>query len=758
MRFLRKKLWLIWRLDFLFKYQKQFLLLIVLITAAQGYFMSRMEFEYDIEQLFPVDDPELTFHRAVQEKFALHQEMLILGIENQEGVFNSDFLIRLDSLTKRLASHELIQTVNSPVNQYYFVWAPFRDKKKFFIHPHDATRFQQDSIFMHAYTDVAPKFISRQHTAVCSYLFLKEGLNEDTKEEMQAFVQQCMEDIGFEKYYLYGDVYVRSSFLEDLELEMYWLTGLSILVILGILFFSFRSVWGVVIPISVVVLTVVWTLGTMRVFGVSVNLMTVLIPTIVSIISLSDVIHVMNRLKEQGGFDKQEAIKLALKDVAVAIFLTSVTTGLGFSTLSYSNIRPFIEFGIFTTIGVAYAYLLAIWVLPLLLNLLPFKTSRAFGTIQMTSFLSALHRFTKTRPAGILFVTVLILVLSFLGMSKLRINSYLYEELSADDPFSEALNFFEHHFSGIRTFDLFLQLTDRSKTLLDPEILEQVELLETYLVETYGLLDVYSIGTHVKRANRYFRKGAPEAFVLPTDTNLLKSINRELLKNKEAFGLKAVMTEDGKEGRITGKMEDYGSLEIRKRNRELNQFISQNIDPALLQAKLTGHTLLLDKSNQIITYKLLYGLLFAITLVSLLMGLLFQSLKIVILAIIPNILPLLMILGIIGWADMGIKMSTAIIFTIVFGIAVDDTIHFLTRLNGELKKGLDLDQAIQATYLSTGRAMIITSLILMFGFGVLLFSSFQTTFITGLLVSMALFFALFADLMVLPVLLRKYYY
>jgi predicted RND superfamily exporter protein len=756
MQFLRKKLQPTWYLDALFKYQRPFLLLILLITVVLGYFSSRLEYEYDIEQLFPINDPELTFHRETQEKFALPQEMLILGIENSGGIFNQDFLQRLDSLTNRLGQQELVQVVNTPINQYYFVWSPFRDRKKFFIHPNNPTRYEQDSILIHAYRDVAPKFISRQNTAVCSYIFLKEGLNEETKEEMRSFVQEAMEDIGFEKYYLYGDIYVKDSFIEDLEIEMYWLSGLSILVILSILFFSFRSLWGVVIPITVVVLTVVWTLGTIRIFGVSINLMTVLIPTIVSIISLSDVIHVMNRLNEQSaGLNKQEAIKLALKDVSIAILLTSVTTGLGFFTLSYSNIQPFIEFGVFTAVGVAYAYLLAIFVLPLLLSLAPFKKRKELDKINMSHFVAALHRFTKKRPHYILLFTALLLLLSFWGMTKLRINSYLYEELSADDPFSETLNFFENHFSGIRTFDLYLQVPDTSKTLLDLEVLGQIELIESYLLEEYGLHDVYSIGTQVKRANRYFRKGAPEAFVLPTDVNLLKSINRELLENKETFGLKAIMTESGKEGRITGKMEDFGSAEIRRRNQALTDFISKNIDPDLLTTQLTGHTLLLDKSNRLITYKLLYGLLFAIVVVSLLMGWLFRSVRMVLLAIIPNMLPLLMILGIIGWADMGLKMSTAIIFTIVFGIAVDDTIHFLTRLNNELKKGLDMDEAIRATYLSTGKAMIITSLILMFGFGVLLFSSFQTTFITGLLVSLALLFALFADLMLLPVILRK---
>ena len=184
-------------------------------------------------------------------------------------------------------------------------------------------------------------------------------------------------------------------------------------------------------------------------------------------------------------------------------------------------------------------------------------------------------------------------------------------------------------------------------------------------------------------------------------------------------------------------------------------FIDQNIDTDLIKVKLTGSTLLLDKSNEIITCHLLYGLLFAIFIVSVIMGLLYRSVKVTLLALVPNLLPLVMILGIIGWTDMGLKMSTAIIFTIAFGIAVDDTLHFMSRLKSELKKGKTVDEAIRTTYLSTGRAIVITSTILVLGFGILLFSSFQTTFITGLLVSLALLFALFADLILLPVLLNN---
>ena len=740
----------------LLKYQYQLLLIVVLITAMQGYFASQLQFDYNIEHLFPKNDPELQFHRETEQKFAFHQDYLILGIENKAGIFNASFLQRLDSLTKKLQGHELIKYVNAPTNLRYYFRTPFGIKNLPFLHPGDSKRYPNDSTRLHRYTDVAPKFISRKHTAICSYIFLTEALNDNTKEEMRSFVQEHIMRLGFDKHYLYGDIYAKDSYIKELESEMYVLSGLSLLVIFSILFLTFRSIWGVIIPIIIVILTTVWTLGTLRTFGVSINLMTVLIPTVVSIISLSDVIHVMNRFNEQYIPNKQEAIGLALKDMRIAILLTSITTGLGFITLSYSNIQPFIEFGIFTTIGVAYAYLLAIFVLPLLLNLTSIKNGER-ENLRPLKVAPTAYQFIQDRPRFILLSTLVILLLSFWGMSKLKINSYLYEELSAKDTFSETLNFFENHFTGIRTFDLHLQVADTTKSILDRPLLEQIEQLETYLLEVYGLNEIYTIGTQVKRANRVAQEGSPDHFVLPSDENLLKSITDYLLDNYEDLGLKSILTIDQKETKITGKIEDFGSSEIRKRNRALNNFIANELDPSLIKTKLTGSTLLLDKSNKIITYKLLYGLLFAVLVVSILMGSLFRSVKITLIAIIPNILPLLMILGIIGWAEIGLKMSTAIIFTIAFGISVDDTIHFLSRLKSEYKKGNSMDEAIKSTYLSTGKAILITSIILILGFGVLLFSSFQTTFITGLLVSLALLFALFADLVLLPVLLFLFF-
>lgn len=733
-----------------------FFLVIALITIVQGYFATQLNYDYNIEQLFPKHDPELAFYEEVKEKFAHPQDYLILGLEHTESIYQGNFLLRLDSLVGLLEQHSLVKEVNAPTNLRYYLRTPLGIQSLPFLHPHNQVRYAADSAYLQAYPDVFPKFVARQNDAVCVYVFLTEALTDQNKEEFRDFIVEQTAQTGFHQPHLYADIYAQDAYLKALEAEMYWLSGLAILLILAILFVSFRSLAGILVPLSIVLLTIVWTMGTIALLGGTINMMTVLIPTIVAIISLSDVIHVINRFHDHRALAKEEAIRFTFREMRSAILMTSLTTGLGFATLAYSSLQPFIEFGLFTTIGVAYAYLFAIYLLPSLLDHVAVESLRWKGK-RSDIRIAGVYQFLTRHPRRVLGITAGLLLLSLAGMSKLQINAYLYEELSAKDDFSKTLQFFETRFSGIRTFSMHLEVVDSSASMMDMEILQEIDQLENYLLEDYGLRDVYTIATQVKRFHRLHQQGQPAAFVLPNDPVFLQYLTDKVLASREELSLHSILTVDERETQITGKMEDLGSAAINERNRELMAFIDRTLPPGLLNIRLTGNTLLLDKSNQIITYKLLYSLIFAVTAVSLLMGWMYRSVRISLLAIVPNILPLLFMLGLIGWTGMGLKMSTVIVFTIAFGIAVDDTIHFMSRLKSELGTGITPALAIANTYRSTGKAIVITSIILVLGFSVLLLSSFQTTFTTGLLVSLALLFALFADLLLLPVLLMRYY-
>lgn len=723
------------------------------LTLAQVYFVSQLTYNYDIEQLFSPNDPELQFHEAVEETFANPQHYLILGVETERGIYNEDFLTRLDSLTKLIAQHPLIREVNAPTNLRYPLRTPGGVIELPFLHPHQPSRYVADSTYLHAYPDALPKFISRQHTAVCAYVFLHEALTDKNKQPFRAFLEENLAATRFDNYHIYADVYAHDSYLRALEAEMYWLSGIAVFMILVILLLSFRSVAGVLLPILIVLLTVVWTLGTLSLFGYPVNMMTVLLPTIVGIISLSDVIHVINRLHDYQHLPSRLAIARTFREMRTAILLTSLTTGLGFGTLAFSQLQPFVEFGLFTLIGIGYAYGFTIFLLPILLRSVSIEQLTWKG--QTTDrLLQHSYQTIQQHPRRVFGFTLLLAGVALVGASRLQVNSYLYEELSAKDEFSQTLRFFETHFSGIRTFQLHLEVTDTTRSVLDDEVLRKIDSLENYLLHTYGLRDVYSIATQVKRAHRVHAGGEPTAFRLPADPAFIDYLSGQVLAHSTNTGLKSILTADQHETRITGKMPDLGSARIRQKNRDLQAYLTGLFPLDLARPRLTGHTLLLDQSNQLITYHLLYGLLFAVAVVSLLMGWLYRSFRVTLLALLPNLLPLLLILGLIGWVGLGLKMSTVVVFTIAFGIAVDDTIHFMSRLKTERQHSPAT--ALRTTFLSTGKAIVITSVLLILGFGVLLFSAFQTTFLTGLLVSLALLFALFADLVLLPVLLKKY--
>ncbi|MDX5436318.1 MAG: MMPL family transporter, partial [Pontibacter sp.] len=313
-----------------------------------------------------------------------------------------------------------------------------------------------------------------------------------------------------------------------------------------------------------------------------------------------------------------------------------------------------------------------------------------------------------------------------------------------------------HKFSGVRPFELHL-MAGEGHTMYDTEVLQEVDEIEQYLYNEYGLNFITSPTTLVKTLNRAQNGGLQEYYELPESKSEMQSIRRRLQALRNRSELRSVVTPDATEGRLTGKLEDIGSARASALNDSLRVFISQHTNPALLQTRLTGSALLLDKNNEYVTGNMMQGLLIAFGVIAVIVGIIFRSLRMVVISLIPNIIPLLMIGGIMGFMGINMTVSVSIIFTIAFGIAVDDTIHFLSKLKLELMAGKSLPYAIKRTFISAGKAIIITSCILVAGFLTLIMSTFDATYYVGLFVSLTLVFAVVADLFLLPVLLLLFY-
>ena len=461
--------------------------------------------------------------------------------------------------------------------------------------------------------------------------------------------------------------------------------------------------------------------------------------------------------------------------------LTSITTAIGFLTLLTSSIDPICDFGIYSAAGVLIAFILAYSLLPAVLVLTPAPKvnnnvySNTFWTKQLHNGFGFLLRNRKLVVAS----GLLLMIVSGIGLSKIEVNNFLLEDLSETDPFKQEFDYFEESFAGARPFEMAL-IFEQGVSPWDLDALFYQEKLDNYLTTNYGAGNLMSPVAIVKAANRALNGGKDEFHRIPENAQELNKITRNLGKfgsdklvdlfyynelqalhetYKDSLLVDSIMFKGHKKnwGRINGKVPDSGSTIFFEKEDSLNSFLSSELDNPYFKARITGTARLIDINNRTLATNMLGGLAIAFAVIALIVGFMFKSIKMIFISLIPNVFPLLVIAGVMGWFGIGLKVSTSIIFTIAFGIAVDDTIHFLTKLRLELAKGKSLPYAIKRTFISTGKAIIVTSLILCGGFLTLIGSDFLSVYYIGLLISITLLMAVLSDLFLLPLLIFWFY-
>jgi predicted RND superfamily exporter protein len=491
-----------------------------------------------------------------------------------------------------------------------------------------------------------------------------------------------------------------------------------------------------------------------------INLILTVLPSIIFVVAMSDVMHLVSKYLDElrSGREKIDAVKVAYKEVGKATLLTSVTTAIGFLTLLFVDMQPVQAFGIFTAIGVLLAFVLAYTLLPALLILTPApKVAKRNNT--ETFWYKILHPaflWMLRKRKQLLIGFSILLGISIYGSSLIVADYFLLEDLKKSNEMRKDYEYFDSNFMGLRPFEVAIEVKDEEAKITDYEVLQQLNKLDEFIAEKYDLPLTVSIISILKIANRTEHGGQASYYKFPTEEEANSYIDR-FDKFDKTNQLAKIIDDERKHARIAGTMGDIGMIKVSQLNAELMAFKDAEIDTNLIDFKLTGTAHLLDRNMSKLSRSLFWGLGIAIGIVAFLMGLLFRSLRMVIIAIIPNILPLLMLGAMLGFAGVELKVSTALVFTISFGIAVDDTIHFMSKLKIELDKGKTMMMAIRRTFLSTGRAIVLTTLILIAGFLMLMFSDFLGTFFVGLLISSTLLFAVIADLFFLPVLLILFY-
>jgi predicted RND superfamily exporter protein len=589
-------------------------------------------------------------------------------------------------------------------------------------------------------------FLAKNNKEILLYLSLGNDFNTDSILKIKEEIINISKPYKFNDVLFFNSDLTRNTVINKLKKESIILTSISIALVILILSFFMRSFVGVLIPLSVVLICVIWILGTMSLLGVSLNVLSIAIPVIVGVISLSDVIHIVSRYNEEKETDKFKKIKLTQKDMLKAIVLTSITTSFGFLSLIPSQIKVFIEFGFFTTLGVFFAFILAYFLLPILL----FYTN----TLKVNNILlkTVPKKIYSKRVSVILFLVVII---SIIGLLKLKSDSYIYDDINEQDKASKSIKMINEGFYGIRDVSLAISLKDTNQSILSFDVINKLSTVQNYADSLYDLNNCTSLVTLISQMNRAKNGGGIGYFIIPKSKKEYFKTVSFFDKNKQFFNVNQFISNDKKSTFIYAKTKDVGSYEINLKNKKLSNYID-NTFKGIFDVEITGGSHILDQTNFSITNTMFYSLLGIVVLILIIISFIFNSIKVGLISLLPNVFPLLIILTVIGWFGLGINISTSIVFTIVFGIAVDDTIHFLSRYKIEKELNTQIDKAIINTLKTSGGAISLTTIILLAGFGVLMFSQFSANFLTGMLVCIGLVTALLSDLFVLPLLLKVF--
>ncbi|QMU28316.1 efflux RND transporter permease subunit [Adhaeribacter radiodurans] len=736
------------------------LLLIFLFTCLSLFFISRLRFDYNFDHFFPKHDPDLSFYLKYREKFGNDNDYLLLGLSHPKTLFDSTFLKKVDSLTTFISQLRHVERVQSPTTLSSPIIESFGIFEVPYLHVNQPERYRQDSLAIYQSEGLVGTFFSPDARSVTLLIQTSPNLTKLPSDSLLLHLKEKLQQINLPDYHIAGKAVAQSIFVDRMQYELALFMSISIAMVVIFLYFTFRTWWGVVMPLMVVLISICWAMGLMGLTGTNIDVMTMLLPTIMFVVGMSDSVHILTQYVSEvaEGKSKTKAIVTTVKDVGLATFITAITTAIGFLTLLTADIGPIRNFGVYTGIAVVVAYLLSMTMLPAMMMLMPLppRTAPKKEAFTWPFLLRRLLLFVFKYRNRILAGTVGIILVSVYCISLIRLDTTLLDDLSDDDPVKLDFKYFEQNFSGVRPFELYLKAVP-GHTLYELPVLREVEEIEKYLGSQYGLKFIFSPVTIVKNLNRAVNGGSETFFKLPDTEIQWRKLQSKLKLFRKRPELNSLVSADQTEGRLSGKMGDIGSARATVLTDQFREFIRQNTDSKLLLTHVTGSSLLLDKNNDTLTRDLMEGLLLDILFIGGIVGLMFRSFKMIVITLLPNILPIVLIGAFMGIADINLKVSTSIIFTIALGIAIDDTIHFISKLKLELLSGKPLYYAVKRTYLTTGKAVIITSCILMAGFCTLIFSSFEGTFYVGLLISLTLLFAVLSDLLLLPILVVYFF-
>jgi uncharacterized protein len=556
-----------------------------------------------------------------------------------------------------------------------------------------------------------------------------------------------------------GMPYIRTLNAQTIIGEISIFIGASLLVTSLLFFFFFRSFRATLISIIIVIIGVMWSFGFLGLLNYEITVLTALVPSLIIVIGIPNCIFLTNKYHQEYKVhrNKAKALQRVTTKVGMATLLTNLTTAIGFATFVASNNQLLLEFGLVTSINIMALFFLCIIVIPIFHSYIPPPKERHIEHLDrgyVQAFMGWILRNVKENRFTIYVVAISLLVISIIGIYKMRISGSLIEDMPQKEAFFQDIVFFEKEFDGVMPLEIMID-TKRKKGVMKLSTLKRMEELEQTIDEIPELSKPISIVNLVKYSKQAYYNGNPDYYELPTsqEESFILSYAKNATKNSKDNLMKSYVDSSGRYARITTFMRDENGDIIPKIEAEIRKKADLLFPPDRYHVTITGKALVFQKGTGYLLDNLLSSLIFAFFLTALLIGFMFRSFKMILVSIIPNLLPLLLTAGIMGFFNIPLKPSTILVFGIAFGLSVDDTVRFLAQYRVELKKNnWKIRKSVYATFTDAGLSMFYTSIVLFFGFSVFMLSSFGGTIALGGLISLTLIFGMLSNLMLLPAL------
>lgn len=749
-------------------YKKGLLLIVGLLTIVMVWFAMHLELSHDFAKVIPVSDPEYQEYLKFKSEFGEDGNVLIIGIESDK-LFTTPVFKGLYVLTEDLKSFPGVENVVSLTHLFLLKKDSLAEKFNFSaisplppLNDREADSLRQIIINQPIYKNL---FINeKQNVSLIAVSLNKDQLDSKEKITMvnniTARVNRFGEKFNIKLHYS-GLPYIRAYTSEKIPKELTLFLVLSVIVTTLSLFLFFKTFSSVIFPLILLFLSIIWSMGLIALFGYKMTLMTGLIPPLIVVIGIPNSVYLISKYHTEYRKcrNKIRALVQVIQKIGLVTLMINANTALGFLTLYFTDVVPLQQFGLIACIATMLTYLISIILIPGVLSLLPppsEKSVRHLDSVRVRKALAFFKYLVSEKRTLVYVITLIAVGVSIFGLTKLKAVSFMVDDLPKNDQIYIDLKFLESNFKGVMPFEIIVD-THKKAGLRKTQVLKKIEALQEKLSTYPELSRTTSVTDIFKLARMAFYDNKPEEYQLPSRDEL-GFIMSYYKKDKSAASkkniLNTIVDKDFSKTRITGNVKDIGSIKMEalmgKIQADMDSIFKDAENESSVTTMITGTTKIFIKANDYLVKNLFWSLIATFVLIAGQMYWLFKSWKITLVSMLANFIPLLIIAGVMGFANIPLKPSTVLIFGIAFGIAIDNTIHYLAKFRLDRKMGLNVKDATMLSLDETGQGIIYTSIILLLGFLVFVPSSFGGTVALGLLTSMTLFIALFSNLIVLP--------